>query len=120
MERRPLTAINITPLVDVLLILVAILILAMPLAAKKLPVNLPDTTLAAQFLAKNRTQVVIYADGRITLEGKDLLLTDLKTSLKSGATIEIAADESVRYAIIAKVIDAVHSSNPAEIQLIVK
>jgi biopolymer transport protein ExbD len=117
MQRKPLVAINVTPLVDVLLILMVILMLAMPLFVKKLPVELPKTGLDAAPVAANSLQVAVDARGTLMLDSKPVLLTQLKPLVHENTTVELAVDEKTPYGVAAGVIAKLQDYGPKEIVL---
>lgn len=118
MKRKPLPDINVTPLVDVLLVLVAILMVAMPMYVKRLPVELPATSLNATYLAKNNVQITIDQEGLVFVDGQLTSREILGSVLNEGASIEIAAHKSTTYEVLAQVVTQVQSANPADISLI--
>lgn len=118
MKRKPLPDINITPLVDVLLVLVAILMVAMPMYVKRLPVELPATSLNATYLAKNNVKIVIDEEGQIFVDSQRVNPEILSSVLKEGASVEIAAHKSTTYDVLSQVVTQVQQSNPADISLI--
>lgn len=118
MKRKPLPEINVTPLVDVLLVLVAILMVAMPMYVKRLPVELPATSLNATYLAKNNVKIVIDEAGQIFVDEKPVNPEILGSFLKEGSSIEIAAHRLTTYDALSQVVTQVQLSNPADISLI--
>jgi biopolymer transport protein ExbD len=117
--RAPLAAINITPLVDVLLILVVVLLLLAPHFVKPLPVQLPRTSLAGTAVAQSTLQVAVLKTGKYWTDGHEVSLQDLKSLIKPGlTTVELGADGSAQYAQIVKLIEELRDSNPREVLLL--
>lgn len=117
MQRKPLAQINITPLVDVLLILLVIVMLAMPMFVKKLPVELPRTGLDAAPVAANSLQVSLAAGGALFLGDKPAALADITRRIRPNTTLELSVDEKAPYGLAAKLIAQLQEHHPREIVL---
>jgi biopolymer transport protein ExbD len=109
---------NITPLVDVMLVLLVIFIITAPLIVpQSIKVTLPNTEALAQQDQANNAQLQVSADGQISLEGQAMTLTQLGVALRERSTqpnfqLQVLADERVAYGVVAKVM-AVAQSNGA-------
>jgi biopolymer transport protein ExbD len=109
---------NITPLVDVMLVLLVIFIITAPLIVpQSIQVTLPSTEALAQQDQANNAQLQVSADGHISLEGQTMTLTQLGVALRERAAqpnfqLQVLADERVAYGVVAKVM-AVAQSNGA-------
>lgn len=119
-RRRAAAAINITPLVDVLLILVVLLMLTLPLQVKKLPVELPRTALGGVPTPQKSLPVAIQSDNQILIGQNPISLPDLLSRVTQDTTVELAIDESVTYARIAEVVTALQAKQPKEVVLITR
>jgi biopolymer transport protein ExbD/biopolymer transport protein TolR len=111
----PLAAINVTPLVDVVLVLLIIFMVVTPLLEKKLDVSVPasrqvetERELPAEQLLVNVTR-----DGKLTLNGQPIAkwsyLAELRARLAPRAprdrVVFVGADEDARYGLLVKAID---------------
>ncbi|WP_066476471.1 MULTISPECIES: protein TolR [unclassified Sphingomonas] len=67
-RRAPMADINVTPLVDVMLVLLIIFMVTAPLLTAGVPVNLPDSRAKALDQDQQPVQVAIDADGRIFVD----------------------------------------------------
>lgn len=109
---------NITPLVDVMLVLLVIFIITAPLIVpQSIKVTLPSTEALAQQDQANNAQLQVSADGQISLEGQTMTLTQLGAALRERSTqpnfqLQVLADERVAYGVVANVM-AVAQSNGA-------
>lgn len=110
--------INITPLVDVMLVLLVIFIITAPLIVpQSIKVTLPSTAALSQDSKNPSAQLQINADGQISLDGRTVGLDQLGQALREPAQqanfqLQVMADERVPYGVVAKVM-AVAQSNGA-------
>jgi biopolymer transport protein ExbD len=115
--RKPLTTINVTPLVDVLLILLVILMLAMPLFVKRLPVSMPETKLDAPPVAAKTMRVALGPNMAYFLEDAKTSLNDVLNHVGEGATVEVYVDQAVSYKELTAFTDALYSKFPKDVIL---
>jgi biopolymer transport protein ExbD len=115
--RKPLASINVTPLVDVLLILLVILMLAMPLFVKRLPVSMPETKLDAPPVAAKAMRVALGPDKSYYLEEAKTSLNDVLGHVTEGVTVEVYVDEAVNYKELVAFTDALYSKSPKDVVL---
>jgi biopolymer transport protein ExbD len=115
--RKPLAAINVTPLVDVLLILLVILMLAMPLFVKRLPVSMPETKLDAPPVAAKALRVALGPDNAYYLGEAKTSLNDVLSHVTEGATVEVYVDQTVSYKELTAFTDALYSKAPKDVVL---
>lgn len=118
--RREIPSINITPLVDVLLILLVLLLLAMPMYLKRLPVDLPKTELGGTPTPQQVLPVSLNPEGRVSLAQSQVGLEVVLQKVNPQVTVELAIDKTVQYDSIAKVVSAIQGRNPKEIVLVVR
>ena len=74
-RRAPMADINVTPLVDVMLVLLIIFMVTAPLLTAGVPVNLPDSRAKPLDQDKQPTEISLDADGRIFI-AKDEVSAD--------------------------------------------
>ncbi|MGI4777916.1 MAG: ExbD/TolR family protein [Janthinobacterium lividum] len=101
--QRPLSDINVTPLVDVMLVLVVIFIVTTPLMASAIRLDLPRTDAGKSAEVPKFVSLAIDADGRLFVDGQPISEADLPARLTSAAAvsrdteIQLRADRTVPY-----------------------
>ena len=116
--------INITPLVDVMLVLLVIFIITAPLIVpQSMKVNLPKTEALSQQDSTNKTQLVIGADGQMQWNAQAVTLEQLAVALKQRAQepnfqLQLMADEQVPYGLVAKVMATAQSQGANQLSFV--
>lgn len=141
----PMAEMNVTPLIDVVLVLLVVFMVITPMLQSGLPVELPEvdeTTSASKVNASSFITVSVTADGRLGVEQdeatEDTLIDLLNAEFaKDGAAyadhirrelpgdppqkrlVLIKADGSLEYGDVRKVMDILSSNQMASVQLAV-
>ena len=115
LERRtappPLSEINVTPLVDVMLVLVVIFLVTAPLLAGSLRLDLPRAGGAAPSSAPAAVAVALDPQGAVFLDGQPIEMPQLAERLRQaaavnpGTEVQLRADRSVPYGRVVEVLD---------------
>ena len=123
-RKRPLSEINVTPLVDVMLVLLIIFMISAPLLTVGVPVELPKTEAGAMQDQVEPLTVSIRADGAIFIQEDAVAFAGLAPRLKAMSRdrtdqpIYVRADGRASYGVVAQVMAALSTSGFKSINLI--
>ena len=113
---QPMSEINMTPLVDVMLVLVVIFILTAPLLASAIRLDLPKADGTAGGTPLRAVTVALTPDGRLFLDDQPTPPADLARRLKAVAAqspeteVQLRADATVPYGAVVEVMGAAHAA----------
>jgi biopolymer transport protein TolR len=121
---RPMSEINVTPLVDVMLVLLIVFMVAAPLLTVGVPVDLPQTNAPAINEQKEPLVISINNEGKLFVQNTELeddqLVPRLKaiTSNNPAASIYVRGDKAINYGRIMEVMGMVGSAGFTKVSLI--
>lgn len=118
-QPAPMADINVTPMVDVMLVLLVIFILAAPLFTQAIKLDLPAASATAVQPDATTINIAVNADGTIfwnqqavTSAELDARLTNAAAATTTAATqpqLQLRADKNTRYEVIAQIMSAAQS-----------
>jgi biopolymer transport protein TolR len=124
-RRRGFRDINVTPLVDVMLVLLIVFMVTAPLLTTGLRIDLPEVKAAQTPVKDARLLVTITKDEKV-LFGEDDVTSRIDAALKENPRVQkerelyIRADKNARYGIVATVVAAARSSGVESLNLLVE
>ncbi len=114
--------INITPMVDVVLVLLIIFMVTVPMLIRGMKVNLPSAHSGKVKLNKEDIVISINRSGRLFVDRKPITITELKEMLvrRRPENVIIKADKAVAYGAVIKIIDTLKGMNVENVALATK
>jgi biopolymer transport protein TolR len=123
-RNRAMSEINVTPLVDVMLVLLIIFMVTAPLMQQGLEVDLPETTSSGVATSDEPFILSISKEGRISAGNANIPIEDLRKKLsaifasRSNKQIYIQADKKTDYGTVADVLAESRAAGIGNISLI--
>ena len=121
--RTSLAEINITPFVDVVLVLLIIFMITEPVLQSGIQVNVPQTKTVRE-ITQQRMMVTVDADQNIYLNDKPINIHALTSTLRAQSPdpthqyIYLAADQSIPFGVFCKVMDAVKQAGITNVSIV--
>jgi biopolymer transport protein TolR len=115
--------INVTPLIDVMLVLLVIFMVTAPLLTTGVPVDLPKAKSAPMQADDTKLLVIVTSDEHVYL-GKDEITGAVEDRLKTNARVRedkelyIQADENVKYGAVLRVMAAARTAGVEKLGMI--
>lgn len=119
-----MSEINVTPLVDVMLVLLVVFIVTAPLLTNSIPINLPKTEAVAPVEQKDPLVVSIDGAGKWFLNKDeiqpDLLRTNLESAKQKDPQLRVLlqADDGANYGQVAKAMAAIEKAGITKLAVI--
>lgn len=121
---RPRADINITPFVDVMLVLLIVFMVSAPMMTVGVPLELPKTAAAPLNQSKDPLTVSVDAQGRVFLMNSEITLEELVPKLQAIAAngpesrIYVRGDNTVGYGRVMEVMGALNAAGYRKIGLV--
>lgn len=122
--RAPISEINITPMVDVMLVLLIVFMVAAPLMTMGVPIDLPETRAQAMPLQTKPITVTVEPDGALSIEGEPVTLETLVASVAALAVegtderLYVRGDTTAAYGAIMEVMGELSAAGYSRIGLV--
>ncbi|AZZ38385.1 protein TolR [Bdellovibrio sp. qaytius] len=123
-SKMAMSEINVTPFVDVMLVLLVIFMVTAPMMQQGIDVNLPKTSSAGVELNEDPFVLVVDVAGKIKISGVTVDINSLKAKLKAifenkkNKQIYIQADRKVDYGVVAEVMGEARAAGIYNLSLI--
>ncbi len=120
----PLSEINVTPFVDVMLVLLVIFMVTAPMMQQGIDVDLPETTTQPLRVHDEPLILTIQKDGRVFIGRKEVTLDELLEKLqsvfeaRSDEEVFLRADQAAPYGLVAKVLAATRKAGAKKIGMV--
>lgn len=121
--RSSLADINVTPFVDVVLVLLIIFMVTAPILQSGIEVNVPKTRTVKE-ITEERVVITINKEQRVFLGNEPVNVNEIAAKLKqkfrdpTGQSIFIRSDEDVPFGAFATVMDAVKSAGITNVSIV--
>lgn len=125
-DHDAMSEINVTPLVDVMLVLLVVFIVTAPLLTQAVRVDLPQTEKTDTPPDKHIATISIEASGKLMLNEQAQELAALETQLQSlvktdpDLTVQFQADKIVPYGKVAEAMAVVHKAGIGKLAFITR
>jgi len=125
-DREAMSEINVTPLVDVMLVLLVVFIVTAPLLTQAVHVDLPKTEKTDPSPDAHLATIAIDAQGKITVNDKPQVLEALEQQLRDlqkadpELTVQLQADTAVAYGKVAEAMAVAHKAGISKLAFITR
>jgi biopolymer transport protein TolR len=123
-RRPPMSAINVTPFVDVMLVLLIVFMVTAPLLTVGVSVDLPKTTSSPLPGQDEPLSVTVDHDGKVYLQDSLLSVDELGPRLraiserKPDARVFVRGDKVIDYGRVMQVVGAIHAAGFSKVALV--
>ncbi len=115
---RPMSEINVTPLVDVMLVLLVVFMITAPLLTVGVPVDLPETEAAQLTDSDEPLEVSVDAEGKVYIQETEVALDGLHAKLRAirdarqdaSNNVHVRGDRDINYGRVMEVMGALEAA----------
>lgn len=123
--KRGFRDINVTPLVDVMLVLLVVFMVTAPLLTTGLKIDLPTVNADSTPVADGRLLVTVTADGKVIFDDQDVTgraynVFSTHERVQRERELYIRADKNALYGVVAEVVAAARRSGVDSLNLLVQ
>ena len=121
---RPMSEINVTPLVDVMLVLLVVFMVTAPLLTVGVPVDLPQTQAPPINEPKEPTVITVQRDGAIFIQETSVPIESLVARLQSitgsnpDAVLYVRGDKEINYGRVLEVMSLISAAGFRKVSLV--
>jgi biopolymer transport protein TolR len=121
---RPMSEINVTPFVDVMLVLLIVFMVSAPLLTSGVPIDLPETQAKPLALEKEPITITVNPEGKIFVKEDEITIDDLVPKLTAltesnlDERIYVRGDRSANYGMIMRVMGTINGAGFRHIGLV--
>ncbi len=122
--REPMVEINITPFVDVMLVLLVVFMVTAPMIKNNLPINLPKTRSPKVSVEDSKLLLTITKDKKIYLGETEVPNEGLEEALKANARLQtekeiyVQADAELPYGFVTQIMGIVRTAGIEKLGLV--
>lgn len=116
--KRRFNDINVTPFVDVVLVLLIIFMITAPVMFHGFNINLPKAETEELPPPERYSVIVVDKDMNVFIEGEKVNLGEIPEKIGKGKSVYIKADESVPYGFIMKILSSLKKAEITDVGLV--
>ena len=123
-RHRPMAEINVTPMVDVMLVLLVVFMVTAPLLTVGVPIDLPETAAPAINEPKEPLTITVNRDGAVFLQETGIEVDSLVPRLQAitggnpDAVLYVRGDRAINYGRVLEVMSLVSSAGFRKVSLV--
>jgi biopolymer transport protein TolR len=123
-RHSPMHEINVTPFVDVMLVLLIVFMVTAPLLTVGVPIELPESRGQQLQTNKEPLTISVQRDGKVYIQETEVQLSDLATRLRAIAksgyeeTIFVRGDKGIDYGTVMKVMSRIKAGGFTKVSLV--
>ena len=122
--QRPLSEINVTPFVDVMLVLLIIFMVTAPMMQQGIDVDLPETTTQDIRLQDEPLVLSVQKDGKVFLASREIPIDQLEEKMRAilegvdHKEIFLRADKAAPYGVVVKALAAAREAGATQLGMV--